>query len=507
MRKHQNILLSGVISILIFACSDENPTVFPAERIADNSSSSFINELSSSEIVISSSSNFEASSSSWEPYSYGELIDKRDRHVYKTIKIGEQTWMAENLNFDYHNRMASVLALTLPSLCYNNSRDSCAKYGRLYSWSTAMDSAAVYGQTGISCGIWRDGLQGSCKNDAYNYTRGACPENWHIPNESDINNFIKFAKESPKNIEWLNHYWLYGENENIKYELLSQYGFFWSSIESDSSKAMALGVIEKNFNQFDAQKQSFYFIRCVKDEKPLIVSDYGTMTDERDGQVYKTVKIGDQWWMAENLNYAYTDPIIMDYGLVLEDSASFCYNNEPDSCAKYGRLYAWDAAMDCENNIYCFYDPNEDSKSRGICPEKWHIPSVNEWKTLIAYANNFAIDLKSTSGWLDDGNGSDVFGFNLLPAGFFNMLHPENHAYLGQGKKLRTSLESVGRFTYFVTQMPASFVACLGYGCTSSYDAAYVFSISSKDRQVIFEAMEKDYAVSVRCIKNSTESE
>lgn len=155
--------------------------------------------------------------------------------------------MAENLNFDYHNRMASVLALTLPSLCYNNSRDSCAKYGRLYSWSTAMDSAAVYGQTRISCGIWRDVLQGSCKNDAYNYTRGACPENWHIPNESDINNFIKFAKESPKNIEWLNHYWLYGENENIKYELLSQYGFFWSSIESDSSKAMALGVIEKKF--------------------------------------------------------------------------------------------------------------------------------------------------------------------------------------------------------------------------------------------------------------------
>ncbi|MBQ7080311.1 MAG: hypothetical protein IJM92_11775 [Fibrobacter sp.] len=496
MQKQITSLLAGVLTFLIFACSDENPTVFPAERIADNSSSFFINELSSSEIVISSSSNFEASSSSWEPYSYGELIDNRDRHVYKTIKIGDQTWMAENLNFDYHNRMASVLALTLPSLCYNNSRDSCAKYGRLYSWSTAMDSAAVYGQTGIGCGIWRDGLQGSCKNDAYNYTRGACPENWHIPNESDINNFIKFAKESPKNIERLNHYWLYGENENTKYELLSQYVFFWSSIESDSSKAMALGVIEKNFNQFDAQKQSFYFIRCVKDEKPLIVSDYGTMTDERDGQVYKTVKIGNQWWMAENLNYAYIDSIETDYNRY--DSASVCYNNAPDSCAKYGRLYMWDAAMDCKNND-CFTYHTEDSKSRGICPEKWHIPSVNEWKILIGHANNLSTNLKSTSDWLDDGNGSDVFGFNLLPAGFVNMDHPKEYRYIGNVPNLGTSLESAGRYTYFATQL--EWTLCIPPLCDAP-EGTYVFSVSSKDSQVIFERMEKNYAVSVRCVKD-----
>ena len=68
--------------------------------------------------------------------------------------------------------------------------------------------------------------------------------------------------------------------------------------------------------------------------------EYGELVDERDGQVYKTVKIGDQWWMAQNLSYAYLQPTDE------LDSSSFCYNNSAEYCAKYGRLYLWSAAMD-----------------------------------------------------------------------------------------------------------------------------------------------------------------
>jgi len=502
----RNVIFSLLAGFLFVACGDENPTSFYAESSSSEAplSSSTIKQSSSNDIIESSSS-FDAissstgiSSSTWAPYSYGELIDERDGQVYKTIKIGEQTWMAENLNFAY-----ALPTSKKDSSHTNNKPESRDKYGKLYRWSIAMDSAAVFNLDGKGCG---KGV--NCGSQPSKGVRGVCPENWHIPNETDIKNIIDYSNKSYDKLIWLEHYWFLTENEDIEFktEMKLRYEDFWTSAQIDKNNANGLGFVNDVLTTTHSPKGLAYPVRCVKDDEKFHV-EHGELKDERDGQVYKTVKIGDQWWMAENLNYAYTDPIIMNYGLPLEDSASFCYNNEPDSCAKYGRLYAWDAAMDCENNIYCFYDPNEDSKSRGICPEKWHIPSVNEWKTLIAYANNFAIDLKSTSGWLDDGNGSDVFGFNLLPAGFFNMLHPENHAYLGQGKKLRTSLESVGRFTYFVTQMPASFDACLGYGCTSSYDAAYVFSISSKDRQVIFEAMEKDYAVSVRCIKDSTESE
>ena len=127
--------------------------------------------------------------------------------------------------------------------------------------------------------------------------------------------------------------------------------------------------------------------------------EYGTLTDDRDGQTYKTVKIGEQWWMAENLNYRY---IQQTYNGGVKDSSSYCYN-----CEKYGRLYLWSAAM-------------------VVCPEGWHLPSGDEWNTLLTAAGGIetaGIMLKSTEGWNDkydgtSGNGSDTYSFSALPAGY-----------------------------------------------------------------------------------------
>ena len=71
----------------------------------------------------------------------------------------------------------------------------------------------------------------------------------------------------------------------------------------------------------------------------------GMLTDSRDGKTYKTVKIGNQVWMAENLNYAYT-AVPYQYKNDVSDSTSWCYDNDPTNCTKYGRLYTWSAAMD-----------------------------------------------------------------------------------------------------------------------------------------------------------------
>ena len=124
------------------------------------------------------------------------------------------------------------------------------------------------------------------------------------------------------------------------------------------------------------------------------------------GQTYKTIGIGAQTWMAENLNYA-TD-------------GSWCYNNSADSCAKYGRLYTWSTAMDSATTG-CGYDKTcaaSKEKVRGVCPPGWHLPSRDDWNTLITVVGDSAgTKLKSATGWNSNGNGSDAYGFSALPSG------------------------------------------------------------------------------------------
>lgn len=122
-------------------------------------------------------------------------------------------------------------------------------------------------------------------------------------------------------------------------------------------------------------------------ESPFPESKKGVMKDPRDGKTYKTVKIGKQVWMAENLNY--------------QTENSYCYENDPANCEKYGRLYEWDAALNA-------------------CPSGWHLPTTEEFETLISNVGGEAVAgkmLKSTTGWHEEGNGIDINGFNVLPAG------------------------------------------------------------------------------------------
>ena len=149
---------------------------------------------------------------------------------------------------------------------------------------------------------------------------------------------------------------------------------------------------------------------------------YGSLTDMRDGKTYRTVKIGTQTWMAENLNYAYNEGT----------ARSYCNKNMLASCRKFGRLYTRAAAMDsaavfgeggkgCGSRHYCF----PDEPVRGVCPEGWHLPSDAEWDTLEKFVadslfggkrDSVYYALKSTSGWSQ--NGSDAVGFGILPAVF-----------------------------------------------------------------------------------------
>ena len=145
-----------------------------------------------------------------------------------------------------------------------------------------------------------------------------------------------------------------------------------------------------------------------------------TLTDLRDGQTYKTVKIGNQTWMAQNLNYAPDENHVHSLG---DYAWSGCYGGKADSCAKYGRLYTWEVAMDKAGCGYGESCNNSYEGSQGICPAGWHLPSYNEWETLfrnVGGENVAGRMLKSEEGWnyySESAKGIDYYGFSALPAG------------------------------------------------------------------------------------------
>ncbi|HSQ42632.1 MAG TPA: fibrobacter succinogenes major paralogous domain-containing protein [Fibrobacteraceae bacterium] len=132
------------------------------------------------------------------------------------------------------------------------------------------------------------------------------------------------------------------------------------------------------------------------------------MTDGRDGQTYRTVMIGTQTWMAENLNYD-----------TLNDTGSWCYSDTASYCDTYGRLYNWATAM----GVDMLYDSTilgDSVGHRGVCPDGWHVPSSSEWQTLVDYAGGDDVAgtylMANSDLWLTN-SGTDDYGFSALPGG------------------------------------------------------------------------------------------
>ena len=153
-----------------------------------------------------------------------------------------------------------------------------------------------------------------------------------------------------------------------------------------------------------------YTVSVVRKAATLVGS--GTFTDIRDGQVYKYVTIGSQVWMAQNLNYD-----------TLNGTGSWCYNDSSKYCSTYGRLYSWATVMKLDTSYNRKRWGGSDRVHRqGICPSGWRVPTDTEWGALIAYvgSDSARIRLSSKSGW-DTGNGTDKFGFGMLPANYRNI--------------------------------------------------------------------------------------
>lgn len=212
---------------------------------------------------------------------------------------------------------------------------------------------------------------------------------------------------------------------------------------------------------------------CNKDNNPTpktpdYSQDKGEFKDTRDGKTYKWVKIGNQIWMAENLAYTgsgiqhITDNDEWDNNTL---SNGWCYYDNNDSLGNiYGVLYQWEAA-------------------KKACPSGWHLPTDEEWTELKNYIANDGHSgkegtaLKSTTGWNDGGNGTDIYGFFALPGGRRNF--------------------DDGTFNY---------VGNYGYwwcGTESYNNDAYYRYLDYGGDYVGSDYFGKSYGYSVRCVKDS----
>ena len=413
---------------------------------------------------------------------YETLTDERDGRTYKAVKIGTQTWMAEDLAFKYKSA-------TVRTGCATKTYE-CGSDSVVYSWSAAMDSAGLFSDEGLYCG---DSIK--CYHPLQ--VRGACPVGWHLPNLNEWKTL--FTATSAKTWTRLNEFgfaFIY----SVFKEPSMKFNPYWTSTEENRSNG------KTNVNIINFQKEfegasirlsgtSWHYdlnsVRCVKDVETH-KSDYKPtyIIDERNGEFYRTVKIGKQHWMAQNLNLDYEDrkdgaclynpwPVLASFNCVLQNKRF-----------AYGYYFTWSAAVDslskyssdgkgCGHIADCKFD----KPIRGVCPKGWHLPDSTEWVQLFNFVekNNggegSATSLKSTVYWKNDSLSnppSDRYRLSIIPSGW-----------------LRLTYGSSG------TSGGASFWTSNRH---SPYSAIYVKIDSQKEAN--FSFIEDSYMLSVRCIED-----
>lgn len=221
-----------------------------------------------------------------------------------------------------------------------------------------------------------------------------------------------------------------------------------------------------------------------------------TVTDCQ-GNIYPVVKIGEQYWMAENLRCTKYDTESERAGKTLEkpeycDSGNPYYidvlpasdwkNLDASQIQKCGYLYNWTAAVGLKNKAATLKQKTEfNTRRQGICPNGWHIPTIKEWEMLIGYVSklsgdtNTAKELMSTTGWNYSKNGTNTYGFNALPV---------------KGCHAARCKSGIGEDACFISATPKNSIDFYYMGLENTYYKAYTLYLI------------KSSALSVRCVKN-----
>jgi len=253
-------------------------------------------------------------------------------------------------------------------------------------------------------------------------------------------------------------------------------GLGLTGLQAQTMYVMNAGVIVGKFNE-NAQVESMIFY------KPSI--DSSTTVTDIDGNVYNTITIGKQQWMAENLKTTrYADgtaiPLVnnmTDWGALNATDKAYCwYNYNEANKGTYGALYTWAAAINRASSSTA-----NPSNIQGVCPIGWHLPCDAEWTTLTTYLGGESVasgKLKetSTTHWMSPNTAAtNETGFTALPGG--------NCGSYG-------TFDDVGFSGY--------------WWCATEYNSNYAWyqSMQYSDSEVFKNAYVKEVGFSVRCVRN-----
>ena len=388
--------------------------------------------------------------------------------VKKGLVNTEKVYVYENNNWRYGNNLDDTLAIG----CIKIREDTVAK-GKNGEWYKCIDSVAVNGTESYEVLTWRKASniemdtatwghnsdwEGTVRNGQVNGNLTYVYENGDWREGTELDSLLRRGCVQDRNdtIMKLETQWhKCSDKQWTKISVEEAESLFEKIFQKDDVRDGSIRVSPKGvYNVWDnglreaSEQERNYGKGCVSyldgdsiffknvelgsyytciHDKGWVFSSVNRITDKRDGYTYKTVKIGDQYWMAQNLNFA--------------AEGSRCYKDTLSYCDRYGRLYTWGEAMDSvaafsENGKGCGYNKtcSPTYPVRGVCPEGWHLPDSSEINRLIGFAggpDSAGAKLKSTSGWCDERcNGTDDYGFNAFPVGTYSRQRMSNSSYV-----------------------------------------------------------------------------
>ena len=322
--------------------------------------------------------------------SCGFMVDPRDGHKYRTMKIAGLNWMAENLAYNGDGE----------GTLFHDDKS----YGLYYA---SVQYPTIKGAPDSNDGEWT--VYTRSGNGMYVYAlRTGCPDGWRLPSREDFARLIEITSEN--DYEQL----LSDKKWNLRLYSLDESIYYLTSTKEPGNIDRNISALSYDYYVMSAsgKKDSLVaavplwgapsgFIRCVEggayERKMLSPSEVAvdSVVDERDGMVYKTLQFGNQLWMAKNMEYAVGDSLIDGE----ERSATFLGLTPAIGTRRYdiGWRYNWEEVQEA-------------------CPDGWRIPSRSDVKKLLKTigGGSGAAPLLSKDGI----DAQDIYGFSAFATEF-----------------------------------------------------------------------------------------